>query len=86
VFVSFNHPLVPDPVLDPTNWSVTILNVLRTVDSAIALAGNVTLFLGMPIGPNMVSDRVSFSPPPFDVLSDTARSVAAPAFTDFLIT
>lgn len=82
--VEFQHPLIPGS-LDPANWFVRWLNRSRFVDAALVAPGNplavafTTSGSGVDVGP----DVVSYSPPPFDVISATARAVPAPAFSDF---
>ena len=62
-------------------WS----NNSRPIISGNALPGTPTV-VRLQFGgvvPDAGPDVVSFAPPPFDVLSDTAKSIPAPAFTDF---
>lgn len=83
--VTFSHPLLLDLAGDTANWFVRVANVERTVMGVTIGAGPgnnrvdlTTLAAGADFGP----DVVSFSPPPFDVVSDTVKPQPAPAFAD----
>lgn len=79
--VTFSHSIRPDS-LDTGNWFVRFANQSYPVTGAIVIAGKVQLTFAAPIidlGPNVVS----YSPPPFDVISNTAKPVPAGAFTDY---
>ncbi len=85
VTVTFSHPILSNPALDPSNWFVRRSNNSFTFSLLKAVGGVVELTTLSPtINPG--PDVVSYSPPPFDVLSDTARAVPAPAFADFPLT
>lgn len=72
-------------LLDPANWFVRFQNLERPV----------ILPQVPPLGPDFVNmstgivvpdpgpDVVSYSPPPFDVISDTFNPTPADAFADF---
>ncbi|MBA7570165.1 hypothetical protein ES708_11912 [subsurface metagenome] len=66
------------------NWFVRHGGMEWAVTPAIASAGHVRLTLGGPMA-NPGADVVSFSPPPFDVVS-IGGLVPAPAFADFPLT
>ena len=85
VEVTFSHNLVPG-LIDPTSWSGRFTDRLFTVDSAVVTAAGVALTNMLLGAANPGPDVVSWSPPPFDLLSDTARQVPAAAFADFPIT
>ena len=82
VTVTFSHPLVNSPAIDPTNWFVRETNLDKSVSAAAVVGGVVVLTLA-GVTPDMGPPVVSFTPPPFDVLSDTAVQVPAAAFSDF---
>jgi hypothetical protein len=83
VLVTFDKPLVAG-VLNAGNWFVRVGGNSYGITSAISLIPAVLLTLGAPVlnpGPNVVS----YSPPPFDVLS-SGSLVPAEAFSDFPVT
>ncbi len=80
--VQFNHQLQTVVSADRANWFVRKTNLARPVVSVGISGTQVTVLTSgsiTDIGP----DVVSFSPPPFDVVSDTAKPTPAPAFADF---
>lgn len=85
VTVTFCHNLVPG-VIDPTNWSGRFAARLFTAGSAVVTFAGVALINLVLGAADPGPDVVTFAPPPFDLLSDTARQIPAPAFTDFPIT
>lgn len=80
--ITFNHPLLDVP-LDPANWSVRDMDLDQPVQTAAVVLPNVVRLVTLGVGPDPGLDGVSFAPPPFDVVSDTAKPTPAPAFTDF---
>lgn len=86
--ITFNHPLIPGS-LDPTNWSVRVNNQRHGITIAGVPAFTPTIvdirhepgFIPDP-GPN----AVFYTPPPFDVISDTAKQIPAAAFAEFPVT
>lgn len=83
--VTFNHPLVPSPALNTDNWFLRFNNFSLNIVLVRIVAGTPTVVRLTVSGQaiNAGPDIVSFFPPPFDVVSNTAVQVAAPAFTDF---
>lgn len=80
--VTFSHDV--RFLLDPkdANWFVRFDNVEKPVTDVSMGPVNVVVSTlgGVPdAGPNVVS----YSPPPFDVVSDTLKPFPAAAFTDF---
>jgi hypothetical protein len=82
--VTFDQPLLNNPAIDTGNWTVRIGDFNRTVPAAQISAGIVVLMLNIG-GADVGIDRVSFSPPPDDVLC-ASGAYAAPAFVDFPVT
>lgn len=80
--VTFSHRIV-EGALDPLNWFVRFDGLRRDILTVtVALPGTVvirTTFTAIDAGP----DIVSYSPPPLDVISNTARRIPAAAFADF---
>lgn len=70
---------------DLPNWNVRYLNQKPAVTDVTSLGGVVIVSLGFG-PPDVGPDVVSYSPPPFDLESNTAKHLKAPAFVDFPIT
>ena len=83
--VTFSHPLLPVAPGDNDNWFVRRLNTQRPVTFVTILGNQVTLLTAGAIA-NPGDDVISYSPPPFEVVSNTARQIPAPAFADFPLT
>lgn len=83
--LTFSHPLVPLAGGDVGNWFVRERGDQRPVTMVTINPGNIVLLTAGAIA-NPGDDVVSYSPPPFDVVSDTARQIPAAAFTDFPLT
>lgn len=84
----FSHPLITGPV-DRDNYSVRYNNQRFTIaDAGVGPFPPTVLILlwSFPGVPDAGPDVVDFSPPPFDLISDTARQIPAPGFTDYPIT
>ncbi len=82
--LTFSHPIRVAAPLDTGNWFIRFSGRSQTVIAASAVGGIVRVLTSGIVsnpGPNVVS----FSPPPFDVISDTVRPLRAEAFTDFPI-
>jgi hypothetical protein len=60
-------------------------DVVRTVTN-VSILGPQVVLLTMAAAGDPGPDVVSYSPPPFDIISDTAKPTAAPAFADFPVT
>lgn len=80
VDITFSTRLVT-AASDPGNWFVRKNDQAWSVTGALAGASKVGLVLSGQV-PNIGPDVVTFSPPPFDVLS-FGGLVPAPAFTDY---
>lgn len=80
--VSFSHNIL-DTALQRANWFVRRTNVLRAVDAATVQPGGDVRLQTSVGAADTGPDVVSYSPPPFDVVSDTAVQVPAEAFADF---
>lgn len=86
--VTFNHPLLLG-ALDPTNWSVRFGNERFAMTTATVGVGDPTqvqLTYDLPGVPDVGADIVDYTPPPADVISNTARQIPAPGFLDFALT
>ncbi len=86
--VVFNHPL-KDGLLDKTNWSVRFGDERFTMSDANVsefVPNQVNLSYDLPGAPDVGPDVVSYTPPPSDVISDTARQIPAPGFLNFPMT
>lgn len=83
-FVEFNEPLVPGTGLDIGNWSWTWGNY-RWAATAVAAGANLIRLRPIRGNPTADPDRISFDPPPHDVLALSDNSPAA-SFSDFPIT
>lgn len=79
--VTFDQPLAADPALDAGNWSARADGDIRAGVSA-ATAGDQVVVVTSPAGPNPGPDVVTFTPPPFDVLS-AAGGLPAAGFADY---
>jgi hypothetical protein len=80
VTVTFSCPLISRS-LDATNWFVRVGNVRYGAIGASSAGDHVTLVV-IADGANVGADVVSFTPPPFDVVS-AVGGVQAAAFADF---
>ncbi|MBA7664504.1 hypothetical protein ES703_72565 [subsurface metagenome] len=80
--ITFDRRLAPGP-LDILNWIARYENMIYTCDAAEAEDDHVTAIMQGPVE-NPGADQVTFSPPPFDVIS--RRGIPAVAFADFPIT
>lgn len=86
--VTFNHPLLPGG-LDAANWSVRSGNLRFTIATAFVPAFTPTVVDLMYVLPGAADpgpDVVDYTPPPSDVISDTARQIPAPGFLNFPLT
>ena len=84
--VEFDRFLTSGP-LDVSNWFVRYGGLSKTVNAADAeghVPGILDLYLLAGGVPNPGPDVVSYSPPPFDVVSRTG--IPAAAFADYPIT
>lgn len=81
VTVDFDQGLQADPAIDTDNWVVRLANNLWETTSASVTGARVTLTIGGFAVPDVGPNVVSFSPPPFDVLS--TPGLPAAAFADF---
>lgn len=85
IFITFNHPILNLP-MTPAPWFVRSGNVIRTVNTVSQFAIREVRLLTTPGAADPGPDIVSYTPPPADVISDTARQIAAPPFLAFPIT
>lgn len=69
---------------DVGNWFVRYADEVYTVGAAVESSGKVRLSVSNPIA-DVGADVVSFSPPPFDVVS-VGGLLPAAAFADYPIT
>ncbi len=82
--VEFDKPLVLGD-FDPANWRLRWMNQDRPVTSARVLVGSPTVVtirttgVAGDIGP----DTIDYTPPPADIISNTARQIPAPGFINF---
>ncbi|KKM68217.1 hypothetical protein LCGC14_1463120 [marine sediment metagenome] len=83
--LTFSHPLVGPQAGDPGNWFIRFDNFERIVTGVAINPGNVVLDTAMG-GILFGDDAVSYSPPPFNIISDTAKPTRAPAFAEFPVT
>ncbi len=86
--VTFNHPLIQG-ALDHDNWSVRFGDERFAISNASVGAfppTDIILSYDMPGVPDVGPDVVDFTPPPSDVISDTARQIPAPGFLNFPMT
>lgn len=84
--VTFQHPLRTGP-LNIANWKLRWLNQDYPILTASVQPGDafrVTGTFGLNV-PDPGPTGISYSPPPFDVVSDTARPTTADAFLDYPI-
>ncbi len=83
--VAFSHPVRFHTPNATASWFLRAGNLRWTIASVsvgpLVVLIAVTPGVGDP-GPNVCS----YSPPPVDVVSDTARPIPAPAFSDFPVT
>jgi len=77
IAVLFDQPLMDGPI-EPTNWTFQPAS-FQTVVAAEVIDGNVLLTLS---GSPPAVESVSYSPPPFDVVSD-ATGEPAEGFSEF---
>lgn len=80
--LTFDQPLQANPALNIPNWFIRADDKTRGPVTAIAAGSDVTITTGLPfvqVGP----DVVSYSPPPFDLIS--ANALPVDAFADFSI-
>lgn len=82
--ITFSEPLIDDPAIDTGNWAVRWNNVNRVVGTGDVTAGQVRLTLTAG-GADAGIDRVTFTPPPDDLLTDPGGNPVV-AFTDFPVT
>ena len=83
--ITFTHPMQVAVPTDLGNWFVRHGGTKPAVTAVQSLVGVVVLSLGFG-PPDPGPDVVSYSPPPFDLASNTAKPIAAPAFSAFPIT
>ena len=82
--VTFSHLILP-AVLDVPNWTGRWNNQAMSVQTVAVVAGAIQIaFLPGIAFPG--PDVITYSPPPFDVISDTFKPTPADAFADFPIT
>lgn len=86
-FIEFDQVLTTTPVLVPGNWTV-IADVgggpRMFVCSNAAASGLFVAAQFVDTSPDAGADRVTYSPPPFDVVNESM--VPAGSFTDFPLT
>lgn len=80
--ITFSHPLINLVGGDTGNWFIRFTGLERTITGVLVAPGGVIVTTAGVVA-NPGPDVVSYSPPPFDVVSDTTKPTAAPAFTDF---
>jgi len=81
VVVTWDQPLAPG-LLAPSNWSARLAGVAYSGVACSAAGVETTTFL-LAGHPDPGKDEVSYSPPPFDVVS--AKGIAAAAFAGFTV-
>lgn len=84
VDVTFDPDIVDAPSIDLANWSVRWNNVDRTVIGA-SIVANVVVLGVVAGGADVGIDRVTYAPPPFDVLTTVGGNPVL-AFADFPLT
>lgn len=83
--VTFSHAILDSPIPTPANWTMRFDAFRWSALSAGVLAG--VLVLDMVEGdPDAGPNNCTFTPPPFDIISNTVRQIPAPAFADFPVT
>ena len=82
--VFFDPDIVDAGAIDTANWSVRWNNINRVVSGASIVGNRVVLGLTAG-GADPGIDRVTFAPPPFDVIT-TDGGNPVQAFTDFPVT
>lgn len=80
--ITWSHNLQPVPVGDITPWVVNFNNFRRPVNGVIIAGNTVVLSTGAPIL-DLSPDAVRYSPPPFEVVSDTVKPTPAEGFISF---
>lgn len=83
--VTFNHPLIVGP-LDPANWSARFGGLrfaMATAGVGIGDPTQVQLTYVLPGVPDPGFAVVDYTPPPSDVISDTARQIPAAGFLNY---
>ncbi len=83
-FVTFDQDLVIGP-LEDSLWTWRSNNRAFEALNAEVNAGAVVELTGLDVGPDVGPNVISFSPPPFDVLS-LGTGLPAAAFVDFPLT
>ena len=83
VRVTFDRQLTPDPVLDPSTWYAYRTGFLYTCTAAAA-SGDQVLCNLVKSDPAVKDDSVTFTPPPYDVLS--SLGVPCDGFFEYPIT
>lgn len=84
VVVTFDRPLVPDPAIDHTNWTVTF-NVQDWIPTAGAVVGSTVVLDGALGGGHVADSLVHYQPPPFDVIT-LAGELPVEGFFDLPLT
>lgn len=76
--VTFDRELTP-AVLDPANWSLHFAMSRFTCSAAQVFPGDPYTVVGVMVfaAPSIQPNKVSYAPPPFDVISTAALPAAA---------
>lgn len=82
--VTFDRQLAVNPTLTPSNWIIRFSDTLRTVTTGAA-SGTTAVFQLINGGADPGIDRVTYDPPPIDLI-DFVTTKPVIAFTDFPVT